>query len=148
MSFLLSPVWLWVVAALVLFGVEMLVGTFYLLVLSIGCLAGALLAFTGAQAAWQFTACAVFAIVGGLVIRRAKKQSAKADEEAHQLQNLDLGHSVTVKHWEPNGTTQVQYRGATWSAKAATNVALEPGQFVIEKIDGSRLILKPRAHTN
>lgn len=146
MSFLLSPVWLWVLAALALFGIEMLLGTFYLLVLSIGCLAGALLAFTGVQAAWQFTACAVFAIVGGFVIHRMKQQSSRDDKQAQQLQNLDVGQTVSVTKWLPDGSAQVQYRGSVWLAKAAPNVELKPGIFTIEKIDGSCLILHQQLH--
>lgn len=147
MLFLLSPAWLWILAALALFGVEMLVGTFYLLVLAVGCLAGALLAFTGAQAAWQCIACAVFAVIGGFIIHRMKKQSLCDDKEAEQLQNLDVGQSVHVSQWKNDGSTQVQYRGSLWFAKAAPNTERKPGVFTIEKIDGSCLILRQKSHS-
>ena len=65
----ISAVWVWLIAALVLGGSEILTGTFYLLVLAVSCLAGAVAAGLALGAAWQFSACAVLAVTGcGLCI--------------------------------------------------------------------------------
>ena len=50
----ISAVWGWLIAALVLGGSEILTGTFYLLVLAVSCLAGAVAAGLALGAAWQF----------------------------------------------------------------------------------------------
>ena len=49
----ISPVVCWLVAGLLLVGVDMLLGTFYLLVMGLAAGCGALAAWSGLSAGWQ-----------------------------------------------------------------------------------------------
>ncbi|MDP1940176.1 MAG: NfeD family protein, partial [Gallionella sp.] len=59
----------WFLLALVLLGLEMATGTFYLLVLSIAMAVGGLAALLDAGVAWQLTLCALATVVGTMVLR-------------------------------------------------------------------------------
>ena len=109
----ISAVWGWLIAALVLGGSEILTGTFYLLVLAVSCLAGAVAAGLALGAAWKFSACAVLAIAGCGLVHQWRR--GRADEASDRLQNPDVGQRVTIK-MEADGTAEAAYRGSTWRA--------------------------------
>ena len=66
----ISPVVCWLVAGLLLVGVDMLLGTFYLLVMGLAAGCGALAAWGGLSVGWQFSVFAVATIVGSLIVQR------------------------------------------------------------------------------
>ncbi len=135
---LLTPQWLWLIAGLVLCGAEMLVGTFYLLVLGAACLAAAGSAWLGLALGWQCLAFAVIAVIGGIVVRHLRLQQ---NDQSHALQNLDVGQTVQVDAWRQDGTAVVQYRGTQWTAVAQDGASKEPGMYRIVRVEGSRLVL-------
>jgi len=135
---LLTPQWMWLIAGLVLCGAEMLVGTFYLLVLGAACLAAAGCAWLGLVVGWQCLAFAVVAVIGGLVVRHLRGQQ---NDESDAIQNLDVGHSVRVQEWLEDGTALVQYRGTQWTAVAENGQQTVPGVYRIARVEGSRLVL-------
>lgn len=98
----ISPVVCWLVAGLLLVGVDMLLGTFYLLVMGLAAGCGALAAWGGLSVGWQFSVFAVATIVGSLIVQRFR--SAKPTE-SDALQQPDVGQNVTVKKWNDDGTT-------------------------------------------
>jgi membrane protein implicated in regulation of membrane protease activity len=139
-----STVW-WVVAG-ALVAAELATGTFYLLMLALGAAAAAAAAHMGTGLPAQIV---VAALVGGgatalwHVKRMRAPQSAPAD--ANPDVNLDIGQTVRVDAWGADGTAQVMYRGATWAvAFRGTGVPM-PGEHTIVAVQGSRLILSPRA---
>ena len=77
---LLTPQWIWLIAGLILCGAEMLVGTFYLLVLGVSCLAAAGCAWLGLVVGWQCLAFAAVAVTGGLFVRHLKGQHNDAHD--------------------------------------------------------------------
>jgi membrane protein implicated in regulation of membrane protease activity len=80
---------MWAVAGIVLIIVEMLTGTFYLLVLGIGALAAAGAAWLG-QSFWvQAVVTAAVAVAGVILVNRFRGKSLPAAQEA-----LDVGQSV------------------------------------------------------
>lgn len=136
----ISPIVCWIVAGIVLVGVDMLIGTFYLIVMGIAAGAGAAAAWTGLSLGWQFSIFAAATIVGGLIVSRMRS-SVPSQSEA--LQHPDEGQTVTVEKWRADGTTRVMYRGAQWTACANGEHSLEPGLWRIVKVEGTRLRIEP-----
>ena len=132
----------WFVLALVLVGVEMATGTFYLLVVAIALAIGGAAAFLGFGLAVQFTLAALSGIAGIVLIRRWK--SGNATEKTSQ--SLDAGQPVKVLTWHDDGTARVFYRGAEWGAEldekdAGNKDTSHEGTFYIKDIHGSVLVL-------
>lgn len=134
---------LWWLAAGGLIAVELITGTFYLLMIALGLVTAALAAHAGVSGPWQWV-CA--AVVGGGSVwgwRSYKHaQPAAAPAQANHDTNMDVGATVHVDLWQPDGTSSIKYRGAHW------DVALQPGQvahagpYIIAEVIGSRLILR------
>ena len=138
---------LWWLAAGGLIAVELLTGTFYLLMISLGLVAAALAAHAGLSVPWQWVSAAV--VGGGSVVawRSYKRtQPASAPAQANHDVNMDVGETVHVDHWQADGTCSVKYRGAHWDAALHAGQTAETGAYVIDEVIGSRLILnKPDA---
>lgn len=137
-----STVW-WVLAGTMV-AVELLTGTFYLLMLSLGFIAAALAAHAGATMTLQLVVAAVCSS-GSVIAWRRYRSSRTSDASEHTKQdgNLDIGETVQVDAWQPDGTSTVKYRGAHWSVAAMEDI--EPpvaGRYRIVEVVGSRLIVK------
>ncbi|WP_353135779.1 NfeD family protein [Limnohabitans sp.] len=130
---------LWLIVAGGLVIAELMTGTFYLLMLSLGAAAAALTAYAGGTLTWQIVTAA---FVGGaaVVVWHLKKPISNdaLDSNVH----LDIGETVTVDAWDAQGHTQVKYRGAQWAAVCTPNAALEPGLHRISEMQGNRLVLE------
>jgi len=133
----------WWLAAGGLIAIELVTGTFYLLMISTGLLAAALAAHAQLDVLWQWV---IAAAVGGgsvLVWRRYKKsQPALAPASANPDVNMDVGETVHVASFRADGSCSVAYRGTHWDAALAPAQRPVPGRFVIVEVVGSRLILK------
>ena len=141
-----TPSTLWWLAAGILVAAELLTGTFYLLMLALGCVAGALAAHAGAGGVAQV---AVAALLGagataGWHIKRARSPRS-APSESNRDVNLDIGEQVMVKAWATDGSTKVQHRGSTWTARLAPGSAPSSGAHVIVAVQGNQLQLAPAA---
>jgi membrane protein implicated in regulation of membrane protease activity len=138
----------WVVAG-VLVAAELASGTFYLLMLALGAVVAALAAHAGVSFNGQLLAAA--AVGGGAVaawhFQRSRRAGAAPASENRDV-NLDIGETVQVPVWNADGTAQVQYRGASWTARYAGTDAPAPGAFVIHAIDGNRLLLQRAPHSH
>ncbi len=122
--------------------IELLTGTFYLLLLSIGLVAAAIAAHAGASATVQLV---VAAVVGGgsvLTWRRYKQRTPSAPASASHDVNLDVGEIVHVDAWSPDGTSSVKYRGANWGVSLVAGATPAPGSYSIVEVVGSRLVVK------
>lgn len=89
---------LWLIAAVVLGLSELLVGTFYLLLLGVAALVGALAAFAGFALEIQCLIAAAVVLVGGVILARYRAHHKK-DARGLANDNLDIGQTVTVAHW-------------------------------------------------
>ena len=136
----ISPVVCWLVAGLLLVGVDMLLGTFYLLVMGLAAGCGALAAWVGLSAGWQFSVFAAATIVGSLIVSRIR---SRRQGESEALQNPDVGHTVSVESWNADGTATVMYRGAQWTARAEGVDSPAPGLWRIVRVEGARLVVEP-----
>ena len=136
-----STMW-WVLAGAAV-AIELLSGTFYLLMLSVGMVAAAIAAHLGATSTVQLVVAAIFG--GGTVVawRRYKhKQSSVRPTSANFNVNLDVGETVHVEAWGPDGTSAVKYRGAHWDVSLVAGDTPSPGLHSIVEVVGSRLIVK------
>lgn len=137
-----STVW-WVLAGIIV-AAELLTGTFYLLMLSLGFVAAAMAAHAGVTMAFQIAVAAIFSS-GSVMAWRLYRRSRPADASAGTSQdgNLDIGETIQIEAWSPDGTSTVKYRGANWSVAAAEDAGpLTVGRHRIVEVIGSRLIVK------
>jgi len=127
---------LWAVLGIVLIIVEMLTGTFYLLVLGVAALAAAAAAYLG-QSLWvQAVITAAVAVVGVILIKRFRGPARLAADRG-----LDIGQTVMLDSWisEADGLARVTYRNAQWEARV-TGERIPGGKvFYIHAMDGSTL---------
>jgi membrane protein implicated in regulation of membrane protease activity len=133
--------WWWVLAVGI--GIlELLSGTFYLLVIAAGCGAAGVLAALGGPLWTQFAAAAVVCVAGTAWARRARAgapRPAPAGQNADVI--ADIGQRVHVRAWDVDGPTRVQYRGTQWTVELAPGEVAEPGEYRISEVAGNRLIL-------
>lgn len=137
--------WWWILA-LGLGVLELMTGTFYLLVLAAGCAAGGLAAWLGAGLTLQVLATAVVAIVGWAWLwRRSPWRQSAGDLAADSSMLLDVGERVEVEAWGADRRAQVRYRGAAWTVELDAQEpasAAVPGPFVIRRVVGNRLVVQ------
>lgn len=130
---------LWWLAAGGLIAIELISGTFYLLMISLGLVAAALAAHAGLAVSWQWVCAA--AIGGGSVLAWRSFKRLQPAQANHDV-NMDVGELVHVDHWQPDATCDVKYRGAHWAAILQEGQVAEGGTYVIAEVVGSRLVLK------
>jgi membrane protein implicated in regulation of membrane protease activity len=104
---------LWAILGLTLVIVELLTGTFYLLVLGIAAFGAALVAWLGQGIGVQAIVAALIAGAGcyGVHLYRAKNST-------QQMQHVDAGQPANFESWLDQGArlARVSYRGASWEA--------------------------------
>jgi membrane protein implicated in regulation of membrane protease activity len=138
----MEPYLAWIVAGFLLVIVELLTGTFYLLVIGVGAFAGAAVAWGGGSYLAQAVGACAVALVGAGLVRRWHATQQK--DGGAQDNFLDLGQSVVFESWVDAGsrTARVHYRGTTWDARVAAGSHAEPGTtLVISGQDGSTLLV-------
>ena len=118
---------IWVILGLTLVIVELLSGTFYLLVLGIAAFGAALAAWLGQGFPVQAIVAAVISGLGcyGVHVYRAK--NAK-----QQMPNVDAGQPASFENWIDQGgrLARVSYRGASWDALVDGDAAVDPGAML------------------
>lgn len=139
---------LWLVAAGAVVILELFTGTFYLLMIAIGIVAGAVVAYAGGTLEVQLIVAAVVGLLATVILRhsglgRVNRTDAARDPNV----NIDIGQPITVDAWQsaPAGgkrlTARVMYRGAPWDVELSQDGPAMPGQYIIREIQGSRLIV-------
>ena len=127
----------WFLLALVLFGLEMATGTFYLLMLSIAMAVGGIAALLAFGLPAQFALAALAGVIATILLRRWK--GGRSRNVASQ--SLDTGQPVRILSWRDDGTARVFYRGAEWDAELEASESGHEGVFYIKAMRGSVLIL-------
>ena len=135
---------LWWIAVGVLVGAQLLTGTVYLLVIALGAAAGALAAHAGASLATQMV---VAALVGGVAVVACylmrRRRPGDPSPRAERSVNLDVGEIVQIDGWNADGTAQIRYRGAPWTALHRPGAEPRPGPHRVAELVGSRLLVDP-----
>ncbi len=139
-----SPPVLWWLAAGLLVVAELLSGTFYLLMLALGCAVGALVAHGGASPTLQWLAAALSGAGATALwhLRRARSPRS-APAAANRDVNLDIGERVVVRAWASDHTTRVHHRGSAWTARLAPGATPRAGVHTIVAVHGNQLELAP-----
>ena len=141
----MSDATLWWIAAGVIVGLELLTGTFYLLMLALGAAAAAL----GAQLGWPVLTQVLTAgglggaaVLGWHLWRQRGKEQALGQGRTNPDLHLDLGQAVDVTLWTPEGRARVNYRGAQWDALYRGPQPAQAGAHRIQGVEGNSLILE------
>jgi membrane protein implicated in regulation of membrane protease activity len=114
----------WAILGLSLVIVELLTGTFYLLMLGIAAFGAALAAWLGQGFGVQAIVAAVLSGVGcyGVHVYRAKNATG-------QMAQVDAGQPASFENWVDQGArrARVRYRGASWDAQVEGEAVVESG---------------------
>jgi len=118
---------LWAILGLALVIIELLTGTFYLLMLGLAAFGAALAAWFNQGIGVQAVVAAVIAGAGcyGVHVYRAK--NAKG-----QMTPIDAGQPASFENWVDQGArlARVRYRGASWEARVDGDAAVEAGAML------------------
>ncbi|WP_395057276.1 NfeD family protein [Polaromonas sp.] len=122
---------------------ELVTGTFYLLMLAVGMVAGAVAAHLGGSVMVQIV---VAAVVGGGAVAvwhwKRSKDPQPAAANANRDVQMDIGETVHVQQWNEDATASVKYRGAQWTVELADHETTpQPGLFKVRQLNGNRLVV-------
>lgn len=132
----------WWMLAGALVALELFTGSFYLLMLALGLVAGALAAHLGSGFTAQLVSAAVVgsaAVVALYLIKR--RQPGEPSVRSLRSVNLDVGEIIQVDGWQADGTASVKYRGAQWTVVRAPGSPPEPGAYQVTELVGNRLMV-------
>ncbi|MEQ1812859.1 MAG: NfeD family protein [Candidatus Nitrotoga sp.] len=135
----MPPYAYWFLLALGLLAMEMLTGTFYMLILSVAVGMGGLAALLGWDMPIQIACSVITGIIGVMVVRKMKGASTVKSGD----QNLDVGQTVRLITWNNDGTARVHFRGAEWDAELEdfNPEMAQPAALYIKSVHGSSLVL-------
>jgi len=123
----MDPALIWAIVGLALIIVELLSGTFYLLMLGVA-------AFGGAAAAWLGYGFPVQAVVACLIAAGGcyGVHAYREKNRTRQMPSVDAGMPASFETWIDAGArmARVRYRGASWEARVEGSEAMEPGTTV------------------
>lgn len=138
-----STLW-WIIAGFFV-SLELLSGSFYLLMLALGAAGAGIGAVVGLDQTLQLVVAA--ALGGGSVYmwHRVLLRRGALDTEGHDttgLGHLDVGERVTVQTWATDGTARVHYRGSDWIARFHGAHVPAAGLHRIRAIESNYLVLE------
>jgi membrane protein implicated in regulation of membrane protease activity len=139
----MQPAIAWLIAGLLIVAVELMTGTFYLLIIGIAALIGSLIAFLGQPVWLQALIAAIAAVVGGGLVHRYHRAANATSPK--DIDN-DVGQTVTIESWvnEPKRLARVRYRGTTWDAEVVGIDPIAPDALLyVIATEGSRLKVSP-----
>lgn len=133
----MDPALIWAISGLGLVIVELLTGTFYLLMLGVAAFGAAGAAWLGYDFPAQVIVAAVIAAAGCYAVHMYR-----AKNRTQQMPPIDSGMPASFESWIDVGArlARVRYRGASWDARVEGLEALEPGTTVyVLATDGNTL---------
>jgi membrane protein implicated in regulation of membrane protease activity len=134
----------WLIAGFVLIIVELVTGTFFLLVLGVAALAGGAVAWANQPLWMQAAVSVVVAVIGVAAIHRRRTSRVMSPTGSNAI---DVGQAVTIDTWvnEADGIARVQYRGAQWDAHIVGERS-PGGTYYIRGVEGSTLRIAAGKH--
>jgi membrane protein implicated in regulation of membrane protease activity len=131
----------WMLTAIALVIIELLTGTFYLLVLAVAAAGGAVLAYLGLSFEVQAGFATILGVLGVVFVHHFRVRNKKGESAVNAM---DVGQRVTLESWvnESQGLARVRYRGTLWDAKV-TGERGSGTTFYIRGVDGSTLHVAP-----
>ena len=140
-----ASTWWWIVAAVLVAG-ELATGTFYVLMLAIGCVFAAVASYAQIGVLAQVVVATL--VGGGAVLAWHRKRNRAHDRLSPQANpdiNLDIGEQVPVDGWNADGTARITYRGSAWNARYIGDGPAAPGLHVIVEMRHNELALRRAA---
>jgi membrane protein implicated in regulation of membrane protease activity len=128
----------WLIAAFTLVIVELVSGTFYLLVLGIAGFAGAAVASAGLAFWWQALSAAAVALAGCVWVHHWHRRASLVKSTF----SVDAGQPAVFESWinRDGGHARVKYRDAQWDANIRDATDPQPGEvFYVVCIHGNTL---------
>ena len=122
--------------------IELITGTFYLLMIAVGFAAAALAAHLGFSLVLQLIIAAL--VGGGAVVAWHLKRDRNRTElpaQANANVNMDIGETVQVMEWNADGTANVHYRGTNWTVLHRAGVSPTTGLHRVAEVIGNRLLV-------
>jgi inner membrane protein len=145
------PWWAWILSGLVLLGLELLLGSFYLLFLGLAAIVVGLLAMFGASGPLWLEWLLFIAFSAGLVLLLRKPLLGKFNiqSDSRDIDTLVGVAAVAIENIPPRGIGKVEMRGTMWTAHNAGTVALIPGQrCLVQRVEGLSLWVVPEGVTS
>ena len=136
----MADYWIWWIIAGALIVAELVTGTFFLLALGVAFGIGGLAALLGATFEIQLVVASVVGIAGVFLAHRWRRRSAASPQEPA----FDIGQTVRVQAWNPDGTARVAYRGTLWQAETPSPDTPRGDTMVIVGLRGSTLVIADR----
>ena len=136
----MAAYWIWWILAGGLVAAEVVTGTFFLLALGVAFGVGGVAALLGAAFEIQLLIAGILAIAGVFLAHRWRRRQAVVPPEPA----FDIGQTVRVQAWNPDGTARVAYRGTLWAAQAASPETPRADTMVIVGMRGSTLVIADR----
>ena len=132
----------WWVGAGVLIVAELMTGTFYLLMIALGFLAGVMGYAFDAPLDLQFAIAALVALIAVTVLRRVRSRRQRRGVEVSRNPdvNLDIGSTLAVGQWH-DGRARAMYRGAEWDIELAPGEPDDAPLYEITALRGNSLIV-------
>ena len=128
---------IWLIAGFLLVIVELVSGTFYLVVLGVAAVAGGAVAYMGLPFSVQAVVAATLAGGGGFWVNRVRRRSTGV-----KMRSLDIGQPARFDRWVDRaaGQARVKHRDALWDATVVGEISGEPGEVLtVISIDGNTL---------
>ncbi|HVE06366.1 MAG TPA: NfeD family protein [Paraburkholderia sp.] len=136
----------WWIGAGVLIVAELMIGTFYLLMIALGFIAAALARLAGASLEVQIGVAAVVALIAVAVLRRSRFGRRQRIEASRNPDvNLDIGATLAVPEWH-NRRARTQYRGAAWDVELAPGEPEDARLYEVAALRGSCLVVVASRH--
>jgi len=133
----------WWIGAGVLIVLELMHGTFYLLMVALGFIAAALARLAGADELMQFGVAAFVALAAVLLLRNTRfgrRTKKRADAPRNPDVNLDIGSTLRVPAWH-EGRARTNYRGAAWDVELAPGEPEDASIYEITALHGNCLVV-------
>jgi inner membrane protein len=140
------PWWAWILFGLGLLGLELLLGSFYLVFLGIAAIIVGLLAMFGADGPlWlEWLLFIIFSASLVLLLRKPLIGKFNIRSDTRDIDTLVGLAAVAVESIPPGGIGKVEMRGTVWTAHNEGAVALAPGQRCrVERVEGLSLWVRP-----
>jgi membrane protein implicated in regulation of membrane protease activity len=131
----------WWIGAGVLVLLELMSGTFYLLMVAVGFIAGGIAHLFGAGLEIELLVAALVAMIAVTVLRRSKLGHVTRRDASHDPGvNLDIGETLKVNEWH-EGRARALYRGAEWDIELAPGETEGAHMYRITAFSGNTLVV-------
>ena len=147
----MSAMQIWLIAAIVLFILEIITPGFVLANFAVAALAAAVAAWTGADSMWQIVVFIVVALVSFITLRPILRRTLyKNKSQSRTGADALVGREVRVTEAIPTppGMGRVQIDGDSWRAAALSRKGIELGAVVIVVSVDSSTVIVTEVHKN